>query len=72
MAYHGNSIGMSGFSTNFSFLEGEANNSMIAKYSFLDESQKINTPKEFNESNGKNTNNLDKIMAQRANEVKGR
>ena len=53
MAYHGNSMGVSGFSTSFSFLEEDNDNNVIAKYSFLDgPSPSIETPKEFNESSG--------------------
>jgi len=69
IAYHGNSIGLSGFSTNFSFLEGD-NDSMIAKYSFLDSSSKIETPKEFNDSKTNSKKNLESFMAQRENDIK--
>ena len=64
MAYHGNSMGVTGFSTSFSFLEEDNENNIIAKYSFLDgPSAGIETPKEFNEKTGAR-GGMDKALEQ--------
>ena len=71
MAYHGNSVGNSGFSTSFSFLNEENSDSMIARYSFLDNDDNITTPKEFSKDNSVKTgmdSALEKLQQERNNE----